>query len=408
MPKPLSIARIASIDVLRALTMLLMIFVNDLWTLKDIPAWLEHTEANEDGMGLADTVFPAFLFIVGMSIPFSVGNRRVKGESDGSITWHVVSRSFALLVMGLFLVNGEYLHEANAGISRAAWFSLSCLSFILLWNSWPKTINKWVVRILQLLAIIILLVLIYLCRGGDDGVNRFQPYWWGILGLIGWAYLVSALIFVFAGRYFYMLVIAWLLFMGLSIASHAGWIENDLVKTIIDPLGNGAMPAFTMGGILISMIFLHYKKVNNEITARDSCPPQADRSFIIVLLLISVALFALGYYLRSFWGISKIRATPAWVLVCSAITIVFFVFLYWLVDIKKKGNWFALISPAGTNTLLCYLLPYFIYALVGVLGIGLPVVLLTGVIGLIKSLLFSLLIVVIAGLLGRVGVRVRL
>jgi len=29
--------RIASIDILRALTMLLMIFVNDLWSLKEIP-----------------------------------------------------------------------------------------------------------------------------------------------------------------------------------------------------------------------------------------------------------------------------------------------------------------------------------------------------------------------------------
>ena len=55
--------RIHSIDVFRAITMFLMIFVNDLWSLKDIPAWLEHTEAAEDGMGFADTIFPAFLFI---------------------------------------------------------------------------------------------------------------------------------------------------------------------------------------------------------------------------------------------------------------------------------------------------------------------------------------------------------
>ena len=59
--------RIASIDITRALTMLLMIFVNDLWSLSNIPAWLEHTAAQEDGMGVADAVFPAFLFIVGMS-----------------------------------------------------------------------------------------------------------------------------------------------------------------------------------------------------------------------------------------------------------------------------------------------------------------------------------------------------
>ena len=53
--------RLDSIDVFRAITMLLMIFVNDLWTLEGIPAWLGHKEAGEEGLGLADTVFPAFL-----------------------------------------------------------------------------------------------------------------------------------------------------------------------------------------------------------------------------------------------------------------------------------------------------------------------------------------------------------
>ena len=36
------LTRVDSIDVLRALTMVLMIFVNDLWSLTAIPAWLEH------------------------------------------------------------------------------------------------------------------------------------------------------------------------------------------------------------------------------------------------------------------------------------------------------------------------------------------------------------------------------
>ena len=58
-----SAIRVASIDIVRALTMVLMIFVNDLGTLKDIPLWLGHVEAGVDGIGLSDVVFPAFLFI---------------------------------------------------------------------------------------------------------------------------------------------------------------------------------------------------------------------------------------------------------------------------------------------------------------------------------------------------------
>ena len=43
--------RIRTVDVLRALTMFLIIFVNDILSLTEIPEWLGHTLAEEDGMG---------------------------------------------------------------------------------------------------------------------------------------------------------------------------------------------------------------------------------------------------------------------------------------------------------------------------------------------------------------------
>ena len=71
--------RICSIDIMRGLTLVLMLFVNDLY-MPGVPAWLGHRAADFDGMGLADWVFPGFLFMVGMAIPFSIGNRIAKGE----------------------------------------------------------------------------------------------------------------------------------------------------------------------------------------------------------------------------------------------------------------------------------------------------------------------------------------
>ena len=113
--------RINSIDLLRGFTMILMIFVNDLWSLKNIPAWLGHVEAGVDGIGLADVVFPAFLFIVGLSLPFAIDGRRSKGDSQWKLTKHVLVRSFALLVMGVFLVNGETYNETATGLSSIWW-----------------------------------------------------------------------------------------------------------------------------------------------------------------------------------------------------------------------------------------------------------------------------------------------
>ena len=52
--------RVAAVDVLRALTMFLMLFVNDIPGLRDVPHWLFHARADEDMMGFSDTIFPAF------------------------------------------------------------------------------------------------------------------------------------------------------------------------------------------------------------------------------------------------------------------------------------------------------------------------------------------------------------
>jgi uncharacterized membrane protein len=41
------VQRIASIDILRAITMVLMIFVNDFWSLTDIPDGLKARQARE-------------------------------------------------------------------------------------------------------------------------------------------------------------------------------------------------------------------------------------------------------------------------------------------------------------------------------------------------------------------------
>ncbi len=67
--------RLACIDMLRALTMFFMSWVNDFWTLKKIPKWLEHAKVNENYLGFPDVIFPLFLFIVGLSIPFAIKNR---------------------------------------------------------------------------------------------------------------------------------------------------------------------------------------------------------------------------------------------------------------------------------------------------------------------------------------------
>ncbi|MBK7711413.1 MAG: DUF5009 domain-containing protein [Bacteroidales bacterium] len=392
------VQRVVSIDILRALTMILMIFVNDFWTLQGVPYWMEHRKHGVDGIGLSDVVFPAFLFIVGLSLPYAINNRRKKGDSDLDLVKHVLLRTVALLVMGVFLVNGETYNDIATGMAKYYYTILSCLSFILIWNTYPVTINKFIPVAARIIAIVILFILSIIYRGGEDGnIQRFGIQWWGILGLIGWAYLASSLITIFSREKFYLILAGWLFFCILSIVYNAGIIPYDSVLSIIpSPILGGTLAGLTMGGVLTSMIFRYF--VNREENGR----------LTMVLLLFSALLIGLSVLTRPYWGLAKLGATPAWLFLCSAFTILAFIAIYWLADVKGKAMWFDRIKPAGTSTILCYLVPYFVYSVREIFSIHLPPALLTGGIGLFKSFLFAMMCVFITGALIKSGVRMKL
>lgn len=396
-PKQGLIPRIASIDILRALTMVLMIFVNDLGSLKDIPSWLGHVERGVDGIGLADVVFPAFLFIVGLSLPFAVSNRRKKGDSDLQLVGHVVLRTIALLVMGVFLVNGETYNAEATGMPRYLWNPLCCLSFILIWNTYPES-KKMLGNVLRAAGIITLVMLAYMYRGGEgEEVYRFGPQWWGILGLIGWAYLASALITIFAKDRFLPLIIGWAFFCILSMVVKAHLLPRGSLSLIPSAISGGTLAGLTMGGVLASSVFRYYRE------RRD------NRTMTIIFLVAIAVLVGLSVLTRPYWGLAKLGATPAWLYLCSAFTLGAFLVIYWISDVKGKSSWFNIIKPAGTDTLLCYLMPYFVALILRrILHIRFPEFIITGGIGLLKSFLLALLCVWITRSLNRTVVRLKL
>lgn len=60
--------------------MFTMVFVNDAYGASGMPSWLKHFKEDGNGMTFVDVVFPAFLFIVGLSIPVALENRRAQGR----------------------------------------------------------------------------------------------------------------------------------------------------------------------------------------------------------------------------------------------------------------------------------------------------------------------------------------
>ena len=131
----LSNQRILSIDAFRGITILVMIFVNELAGVRDIPQWMKHMPADADAMSFVDVVFPAFLFIVGMSVPFAINNRLKKGDSIFQLQLHILFRTLGLLVLGVFLVNTEEgYNEQMMGMSINLWALLFLAAAIMVWK----------------------------------------------------------------------------------------------------------------------------------------------------------------------------------------------------------------------------------------------------------------------------------
>jgi heparan-alpha-glucosaminide N-acetyltransferase len=391
--------RIATIDILRALTMVLMIFVNDLGSLRNIPLWLEHVEPGVDGIGLADIVFPAFLFIVGLSLPYAIDNRRKKGDTDWQLVQHVVARTFALLVMGVFLVNGETRNDEAMGLPPYLWNPLCCISFILIWNVYSKNASRTLVYVAKAIGIINLIILAYIYRGeGQNGeITTFAPKWWGILGLIGWSYLAAGLVTIFSKNNFIAVLSAWIFFAVLSMLYHAHIVPREgLISYIPNAILGGTLAGLSLGGVLTTLIFRHLRKKNDNV------------KLILTLLGFAGVLVVLSLLTRPYWKLAKLGATPAWLFLCSAFTIIGFVVVYFISDVKRKANWFNFIKPAGTDTLLCYLIPYFLYAIFRAVHLQWPEFIITGGVGLLKSLAIALLCVYITGLLNKGGVKLKL
>lgn len=87
----------------------------------DIPKWLQHAAIDQDTLGFSDVIFPAFLFIVGLSIPFAIEKRRQRSDTINTILLHILGRTFALLVMGIYMVNLESLVDDQMFISKFWW-----------------------------------------------------------------------------------------------------------------------------------------------------------------------------------------------------------------------------------------------------------------------------------------------
>lgn len=155
-----------------------------------------------------------------------------------------------------------------------------------------------------------------------------------------------------------------------------------------------AHASLVIGGIIFSILFLQNP---------DSMSPSKR---IKGMLVMGLFLLIAGYFLMPFYGISKIYATPTWALYSAAICCFIFPVIYGLVDLKGIVGWTKFLRPAGANPLLAYILPYIVYAIFGVSY--LTEAFNRGSLGILRSIVFTLIILGVTDFLTKKKVRLQL
>ncbi|MFL6626793.1 MAG: DUF5009 domain-containing protein [Vitreoscilla sp.] len=358
---PLSRQRIASIDAFRGLTILVMVFVNQLAGVSGVPQWARHMKADADAMSFVDVVFPAFLFIVGMSIPFALAQRQARGDDGAALQRHVLARSLGLILLGFFMVNAEDGFSPARMPFNIGWWSLGLyLCTFLVWGVYGRAevggINTW-----RAAGALGLLVLCCTWRGGPDGKAWMTHQWWGILGLIGWSYLISASVYLACRARILVLLLAaaacvaaYALCHAFPAAAYPDW--SDLA----DSGGLVCETSLTLLGVVTSLVFF----------ARPSDVAPLRRFGQAALL--AAGCIVVGAWLRPAYTISKIYASPTWCLYSAAICIALFAALYGTIDLRGHARWTRWLAPVAAQPLVAYLIPFVVVALEDASGTRLP------------------------------------
>jgi len=295
-------SRIESVDILRGLTIVAMIMVNNPGTWSHVYPPLLHAEWH--GLTPTDLIFPFFLYIVGISISFAYANK----EGSKSTYKKIVIRSLKLIGLGLFLgwflpyfpffKNFETLRFPGVLQRIGIVFLISAVLFLHF---------KWK----SLLAILVTILVSY----------------WVFLGYVPFAD-GSLPTFDRAPN-------NWANYLDLNILGKHMW------KADYDPEGLiSTFPAIAtcISGILIGKVLA-----------------LANEKKLSILLLIGSALLLVGYIWSLWFPLNKAIWSSSFVLVTSGWATIILACVYYLTDVRsiKFGNIFKYV---GMNAITIFFL----------------------------------------------------
>ncbi len=299
------VERYLALDVLRGMTIALMIIVNTPGSWKYVYAPLRHAEWH--GCTPTDLVFPFFLFVVGVSMFFSFSKNQ--NSLNKETLWHVGKRTALIFIIGLFL------------------------------NSFPQWIT-------------------------DYSTLRIM----GVLQRIAIAYGIAALIVLAFSRKTIILISVAVLFGYWGILYFFGGndpfsLEGNVIipfdKALLgeNHLYNGFGIPFDPEGLLsslpavVTVIIGYFAGILIKESDKNKVP--------IKLLVFGSIATVIGFLWGYIFPINKPLWTSSYVLYTAGLAAIFFALLIFIIDIKGYKKWTSFFVVFGMN-------PLFIFALSGI------------------------------------------
>ena len=145
--------RLVSLDALRGFDMMFIMGVSGLIVAlchlfpDGDNSWLAQQMTHVDWNGLRhhDTIFPLFIFLAGVSWPFSLSRQREAGKSTGQIVWKIIRRCLILIALGLvyngiFRLDFKTLRVASVLMRIGIAWAGAALIYLFVKSPWKRGI----------------------------------------------------------------------------------------------------------------------------------------------------------------------------------------------------------------------------------------------------------------------------
>ncbi len=329
---PPAARRLASLDALRGLDMFWIIggsqvaqaaaAASGLAWLAWVPTQLKHVPW--DGFHFIDLIFPLFLFMIGVAIPYALGRRLDRGESLGRIHRHLLVRVAILIVLGM-MVNGNLLALDPAKFD----LSYSVLQMLALGYLVAALLFLHLRPRAQLVATATMLIgywaLLAFVPGPGHEIGKFQP------GCNVGDWVTESIFGKWRGR-------------------HTGWFVGILGHASTAMLG-------VFAGQLLRSALPDRRKLARLTALGVACV--AAGMFWggwVADWLPGVHLFGVSWRDWPIWfPIIKVRWTSSYVLYAGGISCLLLALMYLVVDVWGRRRWATPFIAIGANSIFAYM-----------------------------------------------------